>query len=278
MQTNNNFQWTDETVIAFVKDLYNRHPHLEMLAKIWDFKKGKQQEASPKEWEILSFSSGYADEQYNHFYTKVEGADDYKAPNGMLTNLSLMLKGIAQIHSVKRLSDGEVFTVGDKVDISGECVKGWDRNPIHTITLFCLNDDKSLSIRCDADIPVYGDIESGKRTGGYMSGSFRIEQLTKAKPILFTTADDKAIREGDTFFLVNSIWEIHSFTASGEDDRRRHSNRFSTEEAAKQYIILNRRVLCLEDVRQICVDNPVINCRDLMALLEHIAKFRTNQS
>jgi hypothetical protein len=139
MQTNN-FQWTDETVIAFVKDLYNRHPNLEMLAKIRVFKESQQ----------------------------------------------------------------------------------------------------------PADV-------------------------------LFTTADDKAIRKGDTFFLVNSIWEIHSFTASGEDDRRRHSNRFSTEEAAKQYIILSRRVLCLEDVRQICVDNPVINCRDLMALLEHIAKFRTNQ-
>jgi alpha-N-acetylglucosamine transferase len=140
MQTNNNFQWTDETVIAFVKDLYNRHPNLEMLAKIQVFKQSQQ------------------------------------------------------------------------------------------------------------------------------------------PAVLFTTADDKAIREGDKFFLVNSKWEIHSFTANGEDDRRRHANRFSTREAAKEYILWNSPALCMEDVNQICGDDSVVNCRDLMAMLEHIAKFRTNQS
>lgn len=80
-----------------------------------------KQEDKPKEWEIMSFFSGA-----NPDYIFSKGVDGFfrcdkftsNEDKWRLTDLLNHQSKTYPIHSVKRLSDGEVFTIGDEV--------GWD--------------------------------------------------------------------------------------------------------------------------------------------------------
>jgi hypothetical protein len=107
------FNWTDELVKDFVRTIFNRDPHNYLPYEIEAFKKSKQ--SKPKDYEILSFKSVYSGVD-NVILTK-HGSEFH--PNILPTesySLEYLLKQpTAKIHSVRRLSDGEVFTVGDKI-------------------------------------------------------------------------------------------------------------------------------------------------------------------
>src|SRR5205809_6198326 len=92
------FEWSDELVTEYIRELLVgelglKSNHMEQ------FKKSKQPKED-KEWEILECKGADGDiHWYNHKLCL--GADRW-VPK-------------CTIHSVKRLSDGEVFTVGDFV-------------------------------------------------------------------------------------------------------------------------------------------------------------------
>jgi hypothetical protein len=71
------------------------------------------------------------------------------------------------------------FNLGDKVKVTSDAIIGWDRNPIHEIYAFGVNDDNSLFVCLRTDTPVCGDIETGKRTNSYMTGVFAIGDFKK---------------------------------------------------------------------------------------------------
>ena len=99
------FKWTDELVKEYVKDVYRElskwapwsDQHKLAATTVFDrFKASKQ----PKpEWEILEVKG-----PSGAIYVNVEWNEKYQGYS---------------IHSVKRLSDGEVFTVGDGVKYKG---------------------------------------------------------------------------------------------------------------------------------------------------------------
>ena len=92
------FKWTDELVKEFMKD-FVIHPNWKTFGDDWieEFKASKQ----PKpEWEILEDASGKKGDPNFSAITR-------NHPHWEYTHYP--------IHSVKRLSDGEVFTVGDRV-------------------------------------------------------------------------------------------------------------------------------------------------------------------
>ena len=97
------------------------------------------------------------------------------------------------IHSVKRLSDGEVFTVGDIVSVKlGSSNKRLDK--------IKLNDDSSAFLN---GIWFY-----------YSSGSSHFRNVTKEKQPIFLTHDGKDIFEGDTVWYVNKkTFAYHYVTA-----------------------------------------------------------------
>ena len=110
------FIWTEELATEYAAWCLNRHT----IKDIDKFKKSKQ----PKlEWEILT---------YSHFQSGIHAAEPCCARNGH-----------CKIYSVKRLSDGEVFTVGDKVDIRPK--DGSDRamEPM-TISKFSIEADEMI--------------------------------------------------------------------------------------------------------------------------------------
>jgi hypothetical protein len=105
---NNEFVWTDAMVIEFAGD-GSRQMREQYESMLKDFKASKQ----PKpEWEILS-------------YCKYAQLTD--CPPEIITQRHLgwnmaVVKG-EPIHSVRRLSDWEVFTVGEIVNYEGHCIE-----------------------------------------------------------------------------------------------------------------------------------------------------------
>lgn len=117
---------------------------------------------------------------YVHCREKVQELDyeilDFKLHKlGYATNCNDINKSVS-ILSVKRLSDGEVFTIGDKV----ESIRGTD-NDSSPITKIYIDTNKDAK-------PVGGLII---QTGGYYQA--KINEITKVKTPLFTTEEEKEI-------------------------------------------------------------------------------------
>lgn len=125
-----------------------------------------------------------------------------------------------EIHSVKRLSDGEVFTVGDKT-----CE--------NVILGFYLTTDKQIGVQT------------------LNVGLFDLNKIKKLKKPLFTTEDGVDVYEGDKISTVlTGIMELYTingsvgrYTTPGEGFKY-----FSTKEAAEDYILCNKPCLSLNDL------------------------------
>lgn len=122
------FVWTEESVRELLNYYtFTKSGHRDWTEEIEDFKASKQ----PKpEWEIMEGDSGI------HIHTWVEKGDPH-SENPCLWQSCHENK--CKIHSVKRLSDGEVFTVGDEV-ISA------DHNKIRPITHFDPDEDGQMRV------------------------------------------------------------------------------------------------------------------------------------
>ena len=149
-----------------------------------------------------------------------------------------------KIHSVKRLSDGEIFTIGDIVKCED-----------------CKGKITSLEIY-DNDIYLNG-IDNKMPFGYTLCNTldcFEIPQ--KVKQPLFTTEDGVDIFEGDNIYWVN----INTFEKVNcnkyNDDLGEISIKsllskkyeckaiaFSTKEKAEEYILLNKPCLSVNDIK-----------------------------
>lgn len=116
----NKFEWTDELVKEF-GDLCNQEGWHKFSGRnkidnlLSDFKKSKE---SKKGYEILSFISPYSGRD-NVIFKKLGNGlfDEYDVDewSGKFSLGYLLSHTKAKIHSVKRLSDGLVYTIGDIV-------------------------------------------------------------------------------------------------------------------------------------------------------------------
>jgi len=133
-----------------------------------------------------------------------------------------------EIYSVKRLSDGEIFTVGDKVDSIGKI--------------------KSFQLEDCHDISVHGK--------DYLDSLKYIQHIKKP---LFTTEDGVDIYEGDEITFVNKKDLRITGTCLTTNIRKEHQIwdgsdgylQFSTKKAAKNYIKLHKPCLTYQEVLEI---------------------------
>jgi hypothetical protein len=132
------------------------------------------------------------------------------------------------IHSVKRLSDGEIFTIGDKVN--------WGNN----FSTFNFEIEK-FYIPEDNILKIY--------IGGGVNAILKSIQLKK-KP-LFTTEDGVDIFKSDVFYFVRNNeydnWTIDNMYGQDKDTCKTHK-RFSTEKKAEEYILMNKPCLSVQDI------------------------------
>lgn len=161
--------------------------------------------APAKDWEIVS---------YNH-------------PNIVWYDTETEQPISQSIKSVKRLSDGEIFCVGEKIT-----------DTVISMTI------KSFSIVGDGII-VNGDC-----------GNIILTYAKKPKPI-FKTHDGKSVFEGDEFWWVGKQWIIEKSRVSkqlSECDIAPHDCKtFSTKDAATEFVLMNKPCLSLAELLR-CAD------------------------
>ncbi len=156
-----------------------------------------------KEWEVMAYKSANGNMLYNN-----RGELRLDIPNSPL--FSQEAANQCSIHSVKRLSDGEVFTVGDETTLG----------PINKFVI----EQGALLARSEKDS--YEDIA----------------YLKKAKQPLFTPEDGKDALDGDEIYWINAIefeiltpFKLTPFAAHNhkKDDCYKY---FSTKEAAEEWV------------------------------------------
>ena len=202
-----NFQWTDEIVKEYGEwfkqksDVFSSNP-LYLVEQFKELKASKQQSVfKDKDWEIVLWNYDgriYEDKQYI---------------SGLIG---------AEIHSVKRLSDNSLWSVGD--------------------------------------ITTYGEIEEFKIMHQSMmfkikghNTRYNIDYAKKEKQILFTTHDGVAVYEGDEFWLLftapDGIGNSYKTKARKELlPFRSYQKTFSTEEVSKNWVLMNKLLLSVNDV------------------------------
>jgi hypothetical protein len=128
------------------------------------------------------------------------------------------------IHSVKRLSDGEVFTIGDK--INGLAFQNIEINEIW------------LNPKCNTQI-LFNHKDEG----------ICFLKASKARQPLFTTEDGVDRIKGDEIHFVDCYFKYQGKYIACENTLKLFPNRriFSTKEAAENYIICNKPCLSFND-------------------------------
>jgi hypothetical protein len=147
-----------------------------------------------------------------------------------LLNAGVSVKsGDIKIHSVKRLSDDEVFTIGDEVEST---IANLGRPT--ELTGFKIINDK---------------LKFGLRDLGYYPSS----TIIKSKNPLFKTEDGVDIFEGDLVWRVSKQYYFMLNYKGEIMQGKGHSNylTFSTKKAAEEYILMNKPCLNINDVYDI---------------------------
>jgi hypothetical protein len=146
------------------------------------------------------------------------------------TNISDNLK--QSISSVKRLSDGEIFTIGD------ELTEG-------TILRFYLSDYND---------GIYLDTKKISDNNIHSYYGLPLDKWVKYKQPLFTTEDGVDIYEYDAIWVVSSNFNTIYTTAFSNkygNSKTAYKIVFSNKKAAEEYILWNKPCLSLNDVASI---------------------------
>jgi len=182
-----------------------------------------------KDYEILSFKSKFG----NEIYTKNEDSlftNGNIKPSTIEEMLDINKTNI--IYSVKRLYDGEIFTIGDKVmyENSGD---------IFIINYFTFYDKKQTKIVAGNSIATDPD----------NSDWSIINTLIKyKKQPLFKTEDGVDIYENDEYYCTN-----HQYNLYGPFKgvlKFNVSKTFSTKKGAEAYIIMNKPCLSYKELTE----------------------------
>ncbi len=180
------------------------------------------EEVKPKEYEVLT---------YNHDKREIHSdTGECGCP----------------IHSVKRLSDGEVFTVGDKVKYPF----GGYPSEIKKIILVNKEDEDVVAAISEGSL---GKI--ALCVDRYV-GNLLLENAVKIlNQVLFTTEDGVEIRQGEEYFWIvihPSGWNVWRNIAEKENASFQNNQKnFSSKELAEEYVLMNKPCLSVDDAMKI---------------------------
>ena len=197
------------------KDYYIVSEIVERNPEYWE------EVSNKKDYEILSFS--YPEKWGKKLAVLKEDGRyhtdkcDWKLD--ALLNIGACVKsGHVKIHSIRRLSDDETFSLEDKI-------KQWGTDNYLPIEKIYFNEHNQLSYKLKGvEAPLVGVFTNN---------------TVKGSSILFTTEDDIDIREGDEYYCIDENFKFSVATGV---------KRFSTKEKAEKYILLNKPCLSFNDV------------------------------
>lgn len=194
-------QYVTKNITIFSKE------EIEGFSEFWE-------EVKEKDYEILdiAYSSGVICRYESPIITSM-----YENKDKFIKSFLASPAGY-KIHSVKRLSDGEIFTIGDIISgfsFSSRAIKGFEIMP-----------NGKINIVQDA-------------------GFSCLEDINKIKKPIFKTADGVDIFKGGGCWCVDNLLNYsHIFNIT------KHPNEkcFSTKEKAQEYIDLNKPKYSLQDI------------------------------
>lgn len=200
---------------------------VEPSSELWE-------EVIEKDYEILSLQ--YIGEY--QIITDKENIDSWMHPS---------CRGNWEIYSIKRLSDGEVFTVGDK--ITGTLSLFEPQKGYVKITGFRINNNK---LEIEIETGVITDNRDLTYSDG-SKGSFSFLTIKKCNS-LFATEDGYEIFVGDEYYIVMQNFTLHKYKAEYYSGRNGDTFKYFKEKTnAERYIFENKAVLSLKDVQSIYV-------------------------
>jgi len=210
-----------------------------------------------KDYEILSFICNqnfnnlkYGEIIYLQKNKQYRGGKDnsIKSHNGV----EGVLKCIQwSIHSVKRLSDGEIFTIGDNVQYF--VLNEWDKSSISKIIKFTIDKDYQ-----DNKIVIFTD--RNEIPWAYLS-----ETVRKTLTPLFTTEDGVDIFEGDKYSYVNYLLRgFYNITSHSNHALKDSMKFFSTKEKAEEYILMNKPCLSINEINSVYKNTDFIKLKKLV--------------
>jgi len=187
------------------------------------------EEIVEKDYEILSFKYGNGCSYYhtlrnNNYYVQSDQSIKSSTNYTLKQQLNDLENNRCVIHSVQRLSDGEVFTIGDNTHLTGK------------IKYFQICRKSNLLIV------------------GFNDGEDILEFVEHFKQPLFTTEDGVDIFEGDKYYPVGFSKEIPGscewYVVEGEHKYLFKYSKyiFSTKEKAEEYILMNKPCLSITDI------------------------------
>ena len=195
------------------KELVENHP------EFWE-------EVIEKDYEILTFGcEGGFDRTLNRYggYSLITGRDTY--PMGKKGS-TLIESPNYYIKTVRRLSDGELFTIGDMCNPASTGFN-YNKRPITKIWFTKFN-----SLRISSDnytLPING--------------------IEHSDVPLFTTEDGIDIYNGDKYYYVpENERRVDTITANKRFELSEYGKRFSTKKAAENYIFNSEKRFSLDDL------------------------------
>lgn len=160
----------------------------------------------------------------------IKRSDSCSVAHTVSLDYSLNNGSYSSIYSVKRLSDGEVFTVGDSVDV-----------PTDTSTFYKKSEYFIKSFYVVDNLYPTAVIENGCHIS--------ITVLKKSLPIIFTTEDGVDMRKHDMGYRVDmERGQIYLQTCFKSVDSK--YKYFSNFEKAEYYLFRNRPCLSVRDIER----------------------------
>jgi len=197
------------------------------------------EEIIDKEYEILSFKCD--EDLVGSYITKgtilhKNESDEFKCGIVSASEEKLLTLPHWKINSIRRLSDNEVFSIGDVLIDTFNKSQG----------SFTLKEIEFEKAPCDKGTGKLSFIHTHPILGKYIP----LERLQKAKPVLFVTEDGVEMFSGDKFWKNNGWLEPKCFIAGKDQPYVLNDKPFSSKEKAEEYIMYNKPVLSINDVLQ----------------------------
>lgn len=237
---NKEFVWTDKLFADF-QEWIPKQPHERWVNYSWLIEQFKASHSTDRGWEIL---------KGKHCNGGVH------AWNSKTTGVSCELMG-CRIYSVRRNSDGEIFSVGDEVNVLCDDNKGFKE----TIIGFYVDDKNKLSLVEFKDTPSRININ-------WLDDASKLPKRT----VLLKTDDGVSLyNESDVYWRVYDDWSIGAFKVF---DSVSHSvvATFSSEGKAKEYVILNKPCLSIKDFKDTFVNRDFVGTDYAVEKLKELVK------
>lgn len=190
----------------------------EMIASWEAFKASHSSVGEGRDWEIFELKDG------TEFSALVDG--DYWLKKQAVKITAKGISDAGMIKSVRRLSDGEVFSVGELIGVSQmtlvrfEIIKGG-------LYAYCAPAGK---------LPIF---------------ELKKAPIPEPKKPLFTTEDGRPAYKGDVVYLLCfESWSLTQVVAAHSPlvGHEKEYKYFSTEKSAIEFIVMNRAVFSLKDI------------------------------